>query len=35
MADLLFSLRKLALSPYFVNANLFASKKNERGGLME
>jgi len=27
MADLLFSLKKLALSPYFVNANLNKSKK--------
>jgi len=27
MADLLFFLKKLALSPYFVNANLNKSKK--------
>jgi len=33
MADLLFSLKKLALSPYFVNANLSKSKKM-RGWLV-
>jgi len=33
MADLLFSLKKLALSPYFVNANLYKSKKIRAGSL--
>ena len=33
MADLLFFLKKLALSPYFVNANLSKSKKMRVVGL--
>jgi len=33
MADLLFSLKKLALSHYFVNANLYKSTKMREVGL--
>jgi len=35
MADLQFFLKKLALSTYFVNANLNKSKKMEVGQFME